>query len=75
LGQAERLMLARVIAGQPRLLVLDEVLDNMDHEARKTVLPAILGPDAHWTLLVVTHSREVARLCDRQILLPRQTAA
>lgn len=75
LGQAERLMLARVIAGQPRLLVLDEVLDDMDQEVRKTVLPAILGQDAHWTLLVVTHSREVARLCDRQVLLTRQAAA
>lgn len=71
LGQAERLMLARVIAGQPRLLVLDD----MDQEVRKTVLPAILGRDAHWTLLVITHSREVARLCDRQVLLTRQAAA
>jgi putative ABC transport system ATP-binding protein len=75
LGQAERLMLARVIAGQPRLLVLDELLDDMDQEVRKTVLPAILGRDAHWTLLVITHSREVARLCDRQVLLTRQAAA
>lgn len=75
LGQAERLMLARVIVAQPRLLVLDALLDDMDQEARKTVLPAILGRDAHWTLLVVTHSREVARLCDRQVLLTRQTAA
>jgi ABC-type bacteriocin/lantibiotic exporter with double-glycine peptidase domain len=64
-------MLARVIAGQPRLLVLDD----MDQEVRKTVLPAILGRDAHWTLLVITHSREVARLCDRQVLLTRQAAA
>lgn len=75
MGQAERLMLARVIAGQPRLLVLDELLDDMDQEVRKTVLPAILGRDAHWTLLVITHSREVARLCDRQVLLTRQAAA
>ena len=34
LGQAERLMLARAIAGSPRLLVLDEVLDDMDQEVR-----------------------------------------
>jgi ABC-type bacteriocin/lantibiotic exporter with double-glycine peptidase domain len=75
LGQAERLMLARVIAGQPRLLVLDETLDDMDQEVRKTVLPAILGRDGHWTLLVVTHSREVARLCDRQVLLTRKASS
>jgi ABC-type bacteriocin/lantibiotic exporter with double-glycine peptidase domain len=72
LGQSERLVLARAIAGQPRLLVLDEVLDDMDQEVRQSVLPAILGRDAHWTLLVVTHSQEVARLCDRQVRLTRR---
>ncbi len=71
LGQAERLMLARAIAGQPRLLVLDEVLDDMDQEVRDQVLPAILGREARWTLLVVTHSQDVARLCDRAVRFQR----
>lgn len=75
LGQAERLVLARAIVGQPRLLILDELLDDMDQEARKTVLPAILGKDTHWTLLVITHSQEVARLCDRQVCMNRVAAA
>jgi ABC-type bacteriocin/lantibiotic exporter with double-glycine peptidase domain len=72
LGQAERLMLARAIAGQPRLLVLDEVLDDMDRSVRDEVLPAIVGRDARWTLLVVTHSLEVASLCDRCITLSKR---
>jgi len=71
LGQAQRLMLARAIAGEPRLLVLDELLDNMDHQARQQVLPAVLGPEARWTLLVITHSSEVAGLCGRQVRLQR----
>lgn len=71
LGQAERLMLARAIAGSPRLLVLDEVLDDMDQEVRHAVLPAILGPEARWTLVVITHSQDVARLCGRQVRLTR----
>jgi putative ABC transport system ATP-binding protein len=64
-GQANRLMLARAIVGQPRLLILDETLDNMDAELRAEVLPAIMGDDAHWTLLVITHSEEVAKNCTR----------
>jgi len=71
LGQANRLMLARAIVGQPRLLILDEALDHMDSDIRGTVLPAILGRDALWTLLVVTHSDEVAKLCDRIVTLER----
>jgi putative ABC transport system ATP-binding protein len=65
LGQANRLMIARAIVGQPRLLILDEALDNMDSDIRETVLPAILGREARWTLIVITHSEEVAKLCDR----------
>ena len=72
LGQAERLMLARAIAGQPRLLVLDEVLDDMDQEVRQAVLPAVLGREARWTLLVITHSQEVARLCDRAVRIDQR---
>ncbi|MBX9580089.1 MAG: ATP-binding cassette domain-containing protein [Gemmataceae bacterium] len=69
LGQANRLMLARAIAGRPRLLVLDEALDHMDADIRETVLPALFGKDAPWTLLVITHSDEAARLCDRVVRL------
>jgi ABC-type bacteriocin/lantibiotic exporter with double-glycine peptidase domain len=65
LGQANRLMVARAIVGQPRLLILDEALDHMDADIRDTVLPAILGPDARWTLVVISHSQEVAAICDR----------
>ena len=67
LGQSQRLMLARAIVGRPRLLILDEVLDDMDRELRDEVLPAIFRRDAGWTLLVITHSHEVARLCDRRV--------
>jgi ABC-type bacteriocin/lantibiotic exporter with double-glycine peptidase domain len=72
MGQAERLMLARAIAGQPRLLVLDEVLDEMNQDVRGEVLPAILGSEARWTLLVITHSQDVAQLCDRAVCIERR---
>ena len=74
LGQASRLMVARATLGRPRLLILDESVDNMDLETRATVLPALLGPDAGWTLLVVTHSDEVARLCGRVVRLDEPRA-
>lgn len=71
LGQANRLMLARAIIGNPRLLILDEVFDNMDPQIRATLLPAVLRRDAPWTLLVITHSADVAAHCDRTIRLER----
>jgi ABC-type bacteriocin/lantibiotic exporter with double-glycine peptidase domain len=74
LGQANRLILARALVGKPRLLILDETLDHMDADVRGTVLPAVLGPDNPATVLVVTHSDEVARLCDRVVRLERPAA-
>ncbi|MCS6850130.1 MAG: ATP-binding cassette domain-containing protein [Gemmataceae bacterium] len=75
LGQAARLMLARAIVGQPRLLVLDDVLDSIDQDSRREVLPVIMGRDARWTLLVMTQNPEVAALCDRQVRLDPVTDA
>ncbi len=71
LGQANRLMLARAIVGRPGLLVLDESLDHMDADIRETVLPAVFDPGAPWTLVIVTHSEEAAKLCDRVVRLGR----
>jgi ABC-type bacteriocin/lantibiotic exporter with double-glycine peptidase domain len=70
MGQAVRLVLARAIVGQPRLLVLDDVLDSIDRDSRREILPALMGRSARWTLIVMTHSADVAALCDRQIYLP-----
>jgi len=70
-GQSNRLMIARAIVGKPQLLLLDEALDNMDGDIRETVLPAIFGDECAWTLLIVTHSNDVAGLCHRTIKLAR----
>lgn len=68
-GQANRLMIARALAGKPRLVILDESLDNMDRQIRTSVYPAVLGKDRPWTVLVVTHSDDVAAACDRVVRL------
>lgn len=63
-GQTRRLMLARAIAGRPRLLMLDEALDGVDDEARARIASVLFSPDARWTLLITTHVPEIAAMCD-----------
>lgn len=54
-GQARRLMLARAMAGRPRLLVLDDVLDDLDAQSSRQTAQALVSPEQPWTLIVLSH--------------------
>lgn len=58
--------IARVIAGKPRLLILDKILDVLDHTTRKRILSELMDPKWNWTLLVSSNNPEVASLFGRQ---------
>lgn len=65
-GQAIRLAIARAIAARPRLLLLDECLDqveNVDEHAR--LLDALFDREAPWTLILASSRSELLRRCDR----------
>lgn len=66
---AQALMLARAIAGGPRLLIVDESLEPLDAESSQTTLDALLDKSAPWTLLLCTHDPSLAARCDARILL------
>jgi ABC-type bacteriocin/lantibiotic exporter with double-glycine peptidase domain len=66
-SQADRLMLARAIAGAPGLLLVDNVLDGLDPVVRRKVLTGLIDPDAPWTLLIISNNPEVLQACTRVI--------
>jgi iron(III) transport system ATP-binding protein len=71
-GEAQRLALARALAMQPRLLLLDEPLGPLDQELRRTLLERLAEVHARLrlTTLHVTHDpREAARVADRVLRL------
>ena len=71
LGQAERLMLARALAGRPRLLVVDGLLDGLD-AATLAALEERLGTVcSSTTLLVMTSVHAVADWCDEVVRVSR----
>lgn len=62
--QADRLSLARAIAGRPRLLILDRVLDRIgDPAALAAVVDALFDPAAPWTLVCITNRPEIVERC------------
>ncbi len=66
-SQASRLMLARAIAREPRLLLLDGAIDMLTKPMRALVLRNLFDRRHGWTVLVVTQEDDVAAACDRAI--------
>lgn len=68
-NQRMRLLLARAIAQRPRLLLIDELLDNMDDASFIRLSAAILGKEQPWTVVVTTRDSQVIEHCDQIIEL------
>ena len=56
---AHRLVIARALAGRPRLLVLDGVLDVLGPAARVAVTAAVAAADRSWSIIVTTSGRHI----------------
>jgi ABC-type Mn2+/Zn2+ transport system ATPase subunit len=56
-GQTQRVLIARALAAEPRLLLLDEPTAGVDAEATKAILDVVcrLNRDQRLTVLLVTH--------------------
>jgi len=70
-GQRQRTAIARTLALQPDLLLMDEPFSSLDAPTRETlqVLTRDLAAEQDLTLILVTHSIEEALLLGRKILL------
>jgi len=68
-GQAQRVALARLYLRDPGLILLDEPTAHLDEAMRDAVLDGLLDFARGRTVLLVTHSAEVARRLPRRIRL------
>ena len=71
-GESQRVALGRALLRQPRVILMDEPLANLDPERRQEVLPFLERLHERLTvpILYVSHSvDEVVRLCDHLVLM------
>jgi len=71
-GQQQRVAIARVIAAQPRLVLMDEPLSNLDAKLRLDMRTEIrrLHQEQGFTTVYVTHDQEEAlSMADRLVVL------
>ncbi len=80
-GQLQRVLMARAIVGDPRILILDEPTANIDQRLEGEIFDLLKAINARMTILVVSHdvafiSRYVNRVaCVNRTLICHQTEA
>ena len=66
-----RILLARAIIRRPRLLVLGSLLEQLEPGIRQNIMKGLTSDDRCWTLVVVSNDPNVARACDRALVMRR----
>jgi ABC-type bacteriocin/lantibiotic exporter with double-glycine peptidase domain len=64
-----KVMLARAIAGRPRLLVVDDVLQHFDTASKKQIIRMLTAAEAGWTVLAASHDPLFLASADQVVVL------
>ncbi|MDP7014828.1 MAG: ABC transporter ATP-binding protein [Pirellulaceae bacterium] len=70
-GEMQRTAIARALISNPRILLADEPMGNLDEETGAGILDILrsLNEQHHLTIVMVTHDQEVARTADQTVVL------
>jgi ATP-binding cassette subfamily B multidrug efflux pump len=68
-GQKQLIAIARALAGQPRILFLDEATSHIDSETEQIVQRALTGLRGNVTIVAIAHRLSTIRDADRIVVL------
>jgi phosphate transport system ATP-binding protein len=69
-GQQQRLCLARTLANQPQVILMDEPCSSLDPAATKQIEELVFSLKERYTIIIVTHNlAQAKRVCDQAIFI------
>ena len=68
-GQQQRVCIARALAAQPQVLVLDEPTSSLDPKSESLLQQSLLGLRSEVTLFIVAHRISTLDICDRVMVI------
>ena len=68
-GQRARIAIARALAGDPRILLLDEATASLDYESERLVHDNLASIRKGRTVLIVAHRLSTLRMADRVLVM------
>ena len=68
-GQKQRLSIARAIAREPKILILDDCLSAVDTKTENAILNSLRGIMENRTSIIISHRVSSAKLADKIVML------
>ena len=70
-GERQRISIARALAREPDILILDEATNAIDHETETGIIKVLQGLPKSMTIIVISHRPSTLAFCDDRVVLQR----
>ncbi len=64
-----KIVLARAFAEKPKLIVMDELVYGFNKTDFDKIVTTLTSPHYNWTLILVSHNPQIAKNCDRILIM------
>lgn len=68
-GEIQLICIARAMLREPRLIIFDEITNNLDYFSKKLVIDSIIKLKGKISIVIITHDIYLASLSDRMLIL------